>query len=187
MKFFFCLILIAACVGTSLANTEKLILEARLDNTQGLCDGEIHRVSLTPPYTQTRQSLIPQSAMNRGSSQQFQLDDLKDGSNYEIRISYPAITPADFKLDIIKACKTKDNTLSYILDVSAVYTGVSHIKGRESSPVIYDLVLENLYAGFLFYQVYKIVIAILSVLVLGHLVIIPAVKDLITKDVHCKM
>lgn len=96
MKFLLGFILTAACVATSLANTEKLILEARLDNVQDLCNNESHGVSLTPPYTQTRQSLIPQSAIHPGSLQKFQLDELKDGSNYEIRISYPAIVRLTF-------------------------------------------------------------------------------------------
>lgn len=91
MKLLSVLIFIAALITAGLANTEKLILEARADKVQETCDTQSDLLSLTPPYTKTRQSLIPYSTINKSSSQWFQLDDLKDGSNYEIRISYPAI------------------------------------------------------------------------------------------------
>lgn len=51
----------------------------------------------------------------------------------------------------------------------------------EIQPVIYNLVLENLYLGFLFYQVYKIVVAIIVVLGIGFFLWMPYVKGLITK------
>lgn len=91
MKLLLGLIFTATLVTNSFANTEKLILEARADNVQEHCDAKLDLVSLTPPYTQTRQSLIPYSENIAGLTQKFRLEDLNDGSNYEIRISYPAI------------------------------------------------------------------------------------------------
>lgn len=91
MKLLLVLVAIATLINLVLANTEKLILEARADKVQETCVTLTDFPSLTPPYTKTRQSLIPFSTINKGSSQKFQLDDLKDGLNYEIRISYPAI------------------------------------------------------------------------------------------------
>ncbi|KAI9335395.1 hypothetical protein BD770DRAFT_402074 [Pilaira anomala] len=172
--------LIIAFIATCFANTEKLILEARGDNIKDLCGIDSNDPTLTPPYTKIQESLIPHSENNEGTPHRYHLTGLNDGSNYEVRISYPAITPADFKLKTLRACKSKDTTLSYILEVSAIYTGVSYIKGKELQPVTYDLVLENLYAGVFFYQVYKIVIAIASVICLGQFLLIPYVKQLIT-------
>lgn len=51
----------------------------------------------------------------------------------------------------------------------------------EIQPVIYNLVLENLYLGFLFYQVYKIVVAIIVVLGIGFFLWMPYVKGLVMK------
>lgn len=90
-------------------------------------------------------------------------------------------TPADFHLKIVNQCKRPDESLSFILQVAAEYTGVSQIKHMEIQPVIYNLVLENLYFGFLFYQVYKIVIAIVVVLGIGYFLWMPYVKSLIMK------
>lgn len=45
------------------------------------------------------------------------------------------------------------------------------------------VVLENLYLGFLFYQVYKVVIAIVLVLVFGQFVVIPRVRSMIQQHV----
>ncbi|KAI8642381.1 hypothetical protein BD408DRAFT_344417 [Parasitella parasitica] len=132
--------------------------------------------SLKPPFSQVQSSLIPQNDF-----QWYNLDELKDSASYEIRISYPAITPADFRLNIINSCKRADGSLSYTLQVSAKYTGVSQIKEMANQPVIYDLVLENLYLGFLFYQVYKIAIAIIVVLLIGYLLWMPYIRHLITE------
>lgn len=45
------------------------------------------------------------------------------------------------------------------------------------------LVLENLYLGFLFYQVYKVIIAIVLVLVFGQFIVIPKVRSMIQQHV----
>ncbi|GAA5815029.1 hypothetical protein MFLAVUS_008535 [Mucor flavus] len=173
-------ILLAVFISTSFANTEKLILEARSAAAKSACNENSSAPSLTPPYTKIRQSLIPYSENSRSSPHWYHLNNLKDGSNYE--------TPADFQLKILHACRSSDGTLSYILDVSAIYTGISYVQGIELQPVIFDLVLENLYLGVLFYQVYKIVIAIVSVIGLGQFLLIPYVRRLITnKEIYSKI
>ncbi|KAI9267240.1 hypothetical protein EDC94DRAFT_602713 [Helicostylum pulchrum] len=181
-------ILLAVFISTSFANTEKLILEARSATAKSACNGNSNAPSLTPPYTKIQQSLIPYSENIKGSPHWYHLNDLKDGSNYEVRISYPAITPADFQLKILHACRSSDGTLSYILDVSAIYTGVSYVQGMELQPITFDLVLENLYLSVLFYQVYKITIAIVIVIGLGQFLLIPYVRRLITnKEIDSKI
>ncbi|KAG2232371.1 hypothetical protein INT48_007386 [Thamnidium elegans] len=181
-------ILLAVFISTSFANTEKLIFEASSSYARFPCNGNLNVPSLTPPYTKIKRSLIPSSKNSRGSPYLYNLSGLNDRSSYEVRISYPAITPADFYVQIISACQSSDGTLLYILEVFAKYTGVSHIQGMESRPVIFDLVLEKLYLGVLFYQVYKIVIAIVTVIGLGQFLLIPYVRRLITnKEIDSKI
>lgn len=90
-------------------------------------------------------------------------------------------TPADFQLKIVNSCKRLDDSLSFTLQVSAIYTGVSQIENMKTQPVTFNLVLENLYFGFLFYQVYKIVIAITVVLFIGYFLWMPFIKKLVIK------
>lgn len=89
-------ILLAVFISTSFANTEKLILEAKSANVKAVCNKNSDAPSLTPPYTKIQQSLIPYSENNKGSPHWYHLNDLKDGSNYEVRISYPAIVKLVF-------------------------------------------------------------------------------------------
>jgi hypothetical protein len=86
-------------ITTVFANTEKLILEARVANVESHCEPPSNVPLLTPPYTKTQQILIPFSNNHKGSSQWFHLDGLIDGSNYEIRISYPAIVNLNLNLN----------------------------------------------------------------------------------------
>lgn len=79
------------------ANTEKLILHARSSNVIP-CESQFLKLSkvksapfLYPPFSEVQDSLIPSSPSVKPSIQWHNLDGLKDGSNYEIRISYPAI------------------------------------------------------------------------------------------------
>lgn len=93
----FIFMLITGC----LANTEKLILEARLSNVENECNpAPFNTISMTPPYTKIQHSLIPQSESHEGSSKQYHLNDLIDGSKYEIRVSYPAIVSSNIRLTI---------------------------------------------------------------------------------------
>ncbi|EPB85000.1 hypothetical protein HMPREF1544_08203 [Mucor circinelloides 1006PhL] len=169
------------CIQYVCANTEKLILQV---NSRELTSCDPHfgalsktreATSLKPPFSEIQNSIIPGR-----NFQWYSLDGVKDNANYEIRISYPAIA-TDFHLKIVNQCKRPDGSLSFILQVAAEYTGVSQIKHMEIQPVIYNLVLENLYFGFLFYQVYKIVIAIIVVLGIGYFLWMPYVKSLIMK------
>lgn len=74
------------------ANTEKIILQARSASLNTRCDAATVNVpTLIPPYTKLQQSLVPSSTATGNNTQLFHLENLSDGSNYEIRISYPAI------------------------------------------------------------------------------------------------
>ena len=48
------------------------------------------------------------------------------------------------------------------------------------------IVLENLYLGFLFYQVYKISAIIAIVLLLGQFVILPKIQQIIQESIDSK-
>ncbi|OBZ85455.1 hypothetical protein A0J61_06492, partial [Choanephora cucurbitarum] len=160
------------------ANTEKLILSVeQTPPSLPPCQHQNIPV-LTPPYTQLKDSIVP----SRNHSV-YRLD-VQPNSQYEIRISYPAITPADFQLKTIERCQ-HTNHISYLLEVSANYTGVSRVKDVELTPVEFHL--ETLYLGFLFYQVYKIVIAMVAVLCLGQFVLLPYLKEKITQVAQQKM
>ncbi|OAC99794.1 hypothetical protein MUCCIDRAFT_113236 [Mucor lusitanicus CBS 277.49] len=169
------------CIQCVWANTEKLILQvdsAKLTS----CDPHFEALSkareaasLKPPFSEVQSSIIPQRDV-----QWYTLDNVKDNANYEIKISYPAIA-TDFYLKIVNQCKRPDGSLSFTLQVAAKYTGVSQIKDMDVQPVVYNLVLENLYLGFLFYQVYKIVVAIIVVLAIGFFLWMPYVKSLIVE------
>ncbi|RCH77901.1 40S ribosomal protein, partial [Rhizopus stolonifer] len=94
-------------------------------------------------------------------------------------------TPADFDMKILSHCKAKNNSRVYLLSISAKATGISPIKGIEKDAITFNLALEPLYVGFLFYNVYKIVIAIIIVLGLGLFIVIPRVKHFIkAKNPH---
>lgn len=74
------------------ANTEKIILQARSASLNRRCDAAaVSAPSLIPPYTKLQQSIVPSSTTTGNNTQLFHLDNLDDGSNYEVRISYPAI------------------------------------------------------------------------------------------------
>lgn len=78
-------------------NTEKLILEVRKSDPI-VCDEKLFELEkyqtaprLLAPFTEVQSELIPKSKANKATSNWYHLDNLKEGSNYEIRISYPAI------------------------------------------------------------------------------------------------
>lgn len=80
------------CIQHIYANTEKLILQVDSQNLK-LCDPKFETLtkaqtalSLKPPFSDVQNSLIPQN-----NFQWYNLDNLEDNSNYEIRVSYPAI------------------------------------------------------------------------------------------------
>lgn len=109
-------------------------------------------------------------------------------------------------MKILSHCKAKNNSRVYLLSISAKATGISPIKGIEKDAITFNLgkqyikrgisffflanlyilkALEPLYVGFLFYNVYKIVIAIIIVLGLGLFIVIPRVKHFIkAKNPH---
>lgn len=98
--------LIIAFIATCFANTEKLILEARGDNIKDLCGIDSNDPILTPPYTKIQESLIPHSENIEGTPHRYHLKGLNDGSNYEVRISYPAIVNLLFYFMYCFSCLT---------------------------------------------------------------------------------
>ncbi|CDH48523.1 hypothetical protein RO3G_13478 [Lichtheimia corymbifera JMRC:FSU:9682] len=149
------------------ANTEKLMFTAGERPCPETSSTSI--AILSPPHT-----TIERVKIRPGTQHLFTLKDLEPGMRYEARISYPATSPTDFSMTLEDDC---------LLRVEAIYAGVSNIQGMENAPVTFDIVLENLYLGFLFYQVYKVVIAIVLVLVFGQFIVIPKVRSMIKQHV----
>ncbi|KAI9321054.1 hypothetical protein BX666DRAFT_1851390 [Dichotomocladium elegans] len=134
-------------------------------------DFEATGVLMPPHSTQRRVAIVP------GSQHLYRLDNLLPNKRYEIRISYPATSPTDFYLKLEDRC---------LLRVEAVHTGVSSDPAMALAPVIYDIVLENLYLGFLFHQVYKIAASIAVVLLLGQFILLPWVRRFIQVELSEK-
>lgn len=77
--------------------------------------------------------------------------------------------------------KSKERNQSLLSTIWVRVYAMQFIPNQDANRIY--IVLENLYLGFLFYQVYKIVIAIIGVIALGFFVFIPLVKQLITIEV----
>ncbi|CAG8595904.1 9194_t:CDS:2, partial [Dentiscutata heterogama] len=101
-------------------------------------------LTLKPPYTiQRYERVIPYKNSEEFKSTEqsekehwYILDELEEGKTYETRVSY-ASTGSHLKL----------STTKKFLRVRAIYDGVSIHRGRDSRPVIYNVVLETLVYG----------------------------------------
>ncbi|CEG71689.1 hypothetical protein RMATCC62417_07382 [Rhizopus microsporus] len=163
----FIIVYFTLLVQVVIANTEKIILQFNHDLPVIECL-EITAL-LSPPFDSLRDSISSQQ------SKYYALANLKNGSTYEIRVSYPAITPADFYIKTLGTCQG-----DLYLEISAKSTGVSRITQAESEVITFDLVIENLYFGVLFYNVYKLVITISITLFISYFILMPRVKRFIT-------
>ncbi|KAI9494138.1 hypothetical protein BDB00DRAFT_956018 [Zychaea mexicana] len=174
-------------------NTEKLIFRAKeLDSAKLDCvhDEHYHNVQvLKPPYSTVQRVIVPRNAVapttTENTQHWYSLDELQIDSSYELRISYPATSPTDFYLKLYRACQDNSgsNRNKRLLLVEGDYAGVSNVPGMDLASITYDIVLENLYLGFLFYQVYKIAAAVAVVLLLGQFVILPKIRRVIQESV----
>ncbi|KAF9921753.1 hypothetical protein BGZ65_010091, partial [Modicella reniformis] len=97
----------------------------------------------------------------------YVLDNLEDGASFELRISYPATSPADFEMAVWTLEQAQEHLPKEIVlteyfpqasqhvrttmlaRIKATYTGVSYksdgISGPETLPIPYNIVLERLY------------------------------------------
>ncbi|KAI8971452.1 hypothetical protein BDF20DRAFT_884587 [Mycotypha africana] len=144
MKAIYILLLFLAIASCVNANTE--ILRFTTKNIAQLCTEEYEIASehdvldtasiLTPPFTKLQAKIVPADDV-----QLYKLQNLTEGSSYELRISYPAITPADFTMRITQLCRLNRNVGSVegLIKLTAVYTGISSIKDMDKNPVVYNL------------------------------------------------
>ncbi|KAK3841599.1 MAG: hypothetical protein J3R72DRAFT_153703 [Linnemannia gamsii] len=117
----------------------------------------------------------------------YVLKDLDNKASFELRISYPATSPADFDLSVWTLTEAQEQlpTSVDLLDhfsentmfarIKATYTGVSYVSdgnapSPETLPVPFNLVLERLYL-LIPYQALKLaaVIAVVAVIGLGNM------------------
>ncbi|KAG0017033.1 hypothetical protein BGZ81_010934 [Podila clonocystis] len=147
-----------------------------------------HRMA-SPPSEDGEEDPLLQEAIGGGDLQNreykwYALDALSQGASFELRISYPATSPADFDMSVwtmTEAQKHVPRSIQLIdhfnkdtmfARIKATYTGVSYRAGPESKLVPYNLVLERLYMHIP-YQALKLA-AVIAVAVVGGLgVLVP--------------
>ncbi|XP_046847169.1 uncharacterized protein LOC124440782 [Xenia sp. Carnegie-2017] len=137
----------------------------------GTTSETIHFVNVEPDQLYCNQKL------HNGESAYYSLANLKANSDYEVRISYPAVMPTKFILKQINSTTSTGRKLLNIektvfnsgfnektyFEVTAIYTGVPVMASLMEVPVLYDIIVEQLYGGFPI-NVWKMVfIAILAV------------------------
>ncbi|KAG0000717.1 hypothetical protein BGZ80_008238 [Entomortierella chlamydospora] len=116
------------------------------------------------------------------------LEDLENGASFELRISYPSTSPADFDMKVWTLGEAQEQLPSEVrladhfpqtamfARVKATYTGISYQSNGTSSPetfpIPYNLVLERLYF-MIPYQALKLAAVIAVVAVVGLVYIVP--------------
>ncbi|KAF8939568.1 hypothetical protein BGZ58_009356 [Dissophora ornata] len=121
----------------------------------------------------------------------YVLEGLEDGASFELRISYPATSPADFEmtvwtLDQVQGLVPNSTHLfeqftqeTMFARIKATYTGVSYrsdgISGPETLPVPYNLVLERLYL-LIPYQALKLAAVIIIAVIVGLGFVAPNIR-----------
>ncbi|CAI2186788.1 18205_t:CDS:2 [Funneliformis geosporum] len=156
-------------------------------------------LTLTPPYTIKRyEQIVPFKSVDEFSQDKsgekekwYILDDLEEGKTYETRVSYAATSPTTFVLEIMgfeeaaNIFEKRKNleipqsnsqpiltTTKKLLRVRAIYEGVSIIPGRESRPIIYNIVLETLTYGVP-RVAFKLVLTLALILGIGYYICVP--------------
>ena len=97
-----------------------------------------------------------------GESMLFQIDNIKKYEKYEVRISYPAVIPTQFEINILNADVRTFNTRkllsveqhqfmaesdSYNIKVTAHRNGVPVDVERLKDPIIFNIIVNRLYLG----------------------------------------
>ncbi|KAF9966513.1 hypothetical protein BGZ70_002126 [Mortierella alpina] len=125
----------------------------------------------------------------------YVLSDLDDGASFELRISYPATSPADFEILVWTLSEAQEHLPKHIrlsdyfsentmfARVKAVYTGISYLstgdsasRSPETLPVPYNVVLERLYF-MIPYQALKLAAVIIVVVIVGLGYLVPAIHS----------
>ncbi|KAI8997028.1 hypothetical protein BDB01DRAFT_713387 [Pilobolus umbonatus] len=174
-------IILSLLVHYAAANTEKLIFKADLPTHIPCLDVTYGNLSiLSTPFSELHNTIQVNKNEEYSEQQHYLLKGLQLGSSYELRISYPAVTPTDFTMIPVRVCSTEANTVSYTIKVTGRHTGVSAINREEYAVVLYNIVLDTLYAQFIFSQLYKLVLVILGVSFMGYCYIIPSIRHYIS-------
>ncbi|RIA96880.1 hypothetical protein C1645_814719 [Glomus cerebriforme] len=156
-------------------------------------------VTLIPPYSiQRYEQIVPFKNIDEiaqdkiGQKEKWYiLDGLEEGNTYEARVSYAATSPTTFVLEIMgfeeaaNIFKRRKNleitqsnsqqiitTTKKLLRVKAIYEGVSNVPGRESRPIIYNIVLETLTYGVP-RVAFKLILTLALILGVGYFICVP--------------
>ncbi|KAF9976472.1 hypothetical protein BGZ73_008540 [Actinomortierella ambigua] len=160
----------------------------------------IRRETLQPSYSR-EEDLVHRLKENPSSSEDYWknreikwyvLGELDQGAGYELRVSYPSTSPADFIMKVWTLAEAQEywqgsgnnaidlaahfpSDTTMLASIKAIYTGVSYQHGPESLPIPYNLVLERLYFAVVPFQALKLALAIAVVVVVGFVVLIPKI------------
>ncbi|RHZ79644.1 hypothetical protein Glove_143g22 [Diversispora epigaea] len=167
-------------------------------------------VTLIPPYTiQRYEKIIPfrndeefsLTGENGEKENWYILDGLEGGHTYEARISYAATSPSIFILEIMgleEAARIlnkqkglqnngsnfepqeKVSTTKKLVRVRAIHEGVSVIPGKDSQPVIYNIVLETLLFGVP-RVAFKLILVLGVVMGLIYFILVPMIYKSLQK------
>ncbi|KAI8336510.1 hypothetical protein BC941DRAFT_427304 [Chlamydoabsidia padenii] len=173
MSFCHILFILCALIYNVLGNTEKIIFASDTNDCIPYTTPIDFGQPLIHPYTSLRTSLLSPSV------NLFPLHNLTFGSKYEVRLSYPATVPTDFEFSLV--CQDGEGLFGVV--IKGVYAGVSLKKGVENTPVPVNIVLEELALGVVYHGIYKVIIMIIIVLLLGYFMIIPRIKHFLLQPI----
>lgn len=125
---------------------------------------------------------LPNEILNDKQSINYIVDNIEINERYEIRVSYPAIVPTEFLIEITKMDKRFANrkVLSveqlqftaesdiYRIRVTAFRNGLPHDMERLKDPILFNIIINRLYFGCS-YETWKILsmcVIIIAVIIL---------------------
>lgn len=157
---------------TVYANTEKIFVS--LESAKLFNKVSNTRAALTFPFT----NVFPETILQNATTDSvFYPVFLEKSKRYEVRISYPAIRPAAFSLQHII---TPDDSRHYI-HVVAQLDGISI--GFEREPVIYSIILDELFFNVIPYSSARVIIQVVIAFLLSILLFVPILKSVLDTNV----
>ncbi|CAO3591786.1 unnamed protein product [Absidia cylindrospora] len=171
------LVLLCVFISCVWANTEKIIFSSDTTDCTSLS-------ALTQPYQISTPFIHPytslQTSLPSPSVELYPLQDLATDSNYEVRLSYPATVPTDFQFTLV--CNDSKSSIYGVL-IEGTYAAVSNQPGVHKKPVPVNIVLEELAFGVVYHGIYRVILMIVFVLVLGYFILIPQIKRFLLQSI----
>ncbi|KAM7429090.1 hypothetical protein ABFA07_020025 [Porites harrisoni] len=131
----------------------------------------------------------------------YHLVQLKPGKNYELRVSYRSTTPTDFYIRLIPkyALQLRDRSrqllnidklvfnnqltdMEQFANVTVIRTGVPLNPASLGEPVLYNIVLEELFFGVP-WHVWKLVVLVIGIIIITVRCLVPRTLAFIEENV----